>query len=257
MATLLQGLQFQPGASVIHRLDPRVKLLISTTLLITSLLYLEVAVTSLVIAVELILSAISGTAKRWAKTVYGALPLVILIFLMNYLVRSFSEGSYCDPSVIYVSFATAYRLIAFLASFSIFFLTTTPEELGMTLTKLRIPYTYSFAFISAIRFTPILAEELQTIMDAQRSRGLELDRGNPIKRVRRYIPVLVPLIVNALRRSYELAEAMEVKCFGASEKRTFLRELRMKPRDYVGLAAALLSLALAIYARFFLELSLP
>ena len=257
MATLLQGLQFQPGTSVIHRLDPRVKLLISTTLLITSLLYLEIVVTSLVIAVELILSTISGTVRRWAKTVYGALPLIILIFLMNYLVRSFSEGSYYDPNVIYVSFATAYRLIAFLASFSIFFLTTTPEELGMTFTKLRIPYMYSFAFISAIRFTPILAEELQTIMDAQRSRGLELDRGNPIKRIRRYIPILVPLIVNVLRRSYELAEAMEVKCFGASKKRTFLRELEMKPRDYIVLAITLLSLAFAIYARFFLKLNLP
>ncbi|MCD6421328.1 MAG: hypothetical protein J7L17_02840, partial [Thaumarchaeota archaeon] len=121
MATLLQGLQFQPGTSVIHRLDPRVKLLISTTLLVTSLLYLEIVVTSLVIAVELILSTVSGTVRRWAKTVYGALPLIILIFLMNYLGRSFSEGSYYDPNVIYVSFATAYRLIAFLASFSIFF----------------------------------------------------------------------------------------------------------------------------------------
>jgi len=126
----------------------------------------------------------------------------------------------------------------------------------MTFTKLRIPYMYSFAFISAIRFTPILAEELQTIMDAQRSRGLELDRGNPIKRIRRYIPILVPLIVNVLRRSYELAEAMEVKCFGASKKRTFLRELKMKPRDYIVLAITLLSLAFAIYARFFLKLSL-
>ena len=257
MTAILQGLQFQPGTSIIHRLDPRVKLVLSVTLLLTSLLYLEISVITVVIAVEAVLSAISNTFRRWAKTLYGAIPLIILVFAINYLVRAFPEGAYYDPEIIYTSFATAYRLIAFLASFSIFFLTTTPEELGMTLTKLRIPYTYSFAFISAIRFTPILAEELQTIMDAQRSRGLELDRGGPFSRIKRYVPILVPLIVNVLRRSYELAEAMEVKCFGASRKRTFLKELKMSLRDYAALAIILLFLALSVYVRFFVRIGLP
>lgn len=256
MAAILQGLQFQPGTSVIHRLDPRVKLLISTTLLITALLYSEITVTSIVIAAEAILSEVSGTIRRWIKTVYGAAPLVILVFAMNYLVWALQEGAYYDPAILYRSFAASYRLVAFLASFSIFFLTTTPEELGMTLSKLKIPYMYSFAFISAIRFTPVLAEELQSIMDAQRSRGLELDKGGPISRIRRYIPILVPLIVNVLRRSYDLAEAMEVKCFGASRKRTFLKELKMKPRDYIASAAVVLGLGASIYARFFMRLSL-
>ena len=256
MAAILQGLQFQPGASVIHRLDPRVKLLISATLLITALLYSEITVTSMVIAAEAILTAVSGTIRRWVKTVYGAAPLVAAVFAMNYLVWAFQEGVYYDPVILYRSFAASYRLIAFLASFSIFFLTTTPEELGMTLTKLRIPYMYSFAFISAIRFTPILAEELQSIMDAQRSRGLELDKDGPISRIRRYIPILVPLIVNVLRRSYDLAEAMEVKCFGASKKRTFLKELKMNAKDYLISAASILCLAASIYVRFFLKLSL-
>lgn len=257
MAALLEGLRFQRGSSAVHRLDPRVKLLISSTLLITALLYSEAAVTSIVILVEAGLSAVSGTLRRWAKTVYGAAPLILLVFAMNYLALSFQSGSFQDPGVLYRSFTASYRLIGFLASFSIFFLTTTPEELGMTFTKLRIPYMYSFALISALRFTPILAEELQAIMDAQRARGLELDKGGPITRVRRYVPVLVPLIVNVLRRSYELAEAMEVKCFGASRKRTFLRELRMRRVDYAVLAATLICLATSIYARFFLALNLP
>lgn len=256
MATILQGLQFQPGTSVIHRLDPRAKLLISITLLLTALLYSEITITSIVIAAEAILSAVSGTIRRWVKTVYGAAPLVVAVFAMNYLVWALQAGAYYDPIVLYRSFAASYRLIAFLASFSIFFLTTTPEELGMTLAKLRIPYMYSFAFISAIRFTPILAEELQSIMDAQRSRGLELDKGGPIGRIRRYIPILVPLIVNVLRRSYELAEAMEVKCFGASKKRTFLKELKMDSKDYIVSALSIACLAFSIYARFFLKLGL-
>ena len=257
MAAILQGLQFQPGESLVHRLDPRVKLLISITLLLAALLYSEITIITVIIAAEAMLSAVSRTLRRWAKTVYGAIPLIAIVFAMNYVIWAIQKGTYYNSSILYMSFAASYRLIAFLASFSIFFLTTTPEEFGMTLTKLRIPYTYSFAFISAIRFTPILAEELQSIMDAQRSRGLELDKGNPIKRIRRYLPVLVPLTVNVLRRSYELAEAMEVKCFGASRRRTFLKELRMKPRDYTTLAMTLLCLVSLIYGRFFFKLTLP
>jgi len=257
MAAILEGLRFQPGTSFIHRLDPRVKLLISSTLLITALLYSEITVTSMIVAVEAALSAASGTLRKWAKTVYGAIPLIVLVFVMNYIFLSLQAGGFADPDVIYRSFAAAYRLIGFLASFSIFFLTTTPEELGMTFTKLRIPYMYSFALISAIRFTPVLAEELQAIMDAQRARGLELDKGGPITRIRRYVPVLIPLIVNVLRRSYELAEAMEVKCFGASEKRTFLKELRMRPMDYIVLAITVICLAASISARLLVALQVP
>ena len=257
MATILQGLQFYPGDSFIHRLDPRAKLLISTTFLLITLIYVEVTVTTIIVAAEALLAAISGTMRRWIKTVYGSIPFIAAVFLMNYLVRMLIPGQPPTQIILYESFAAAYRLIALLASFSIFFLTTTPEEIGMTLTKLRIPYMYVFAFISAIRFTPILAEELQTIMDSQRSRGLELDKGNPLTRLRRYIPILVPLIVNVLRRSYELAEAMEVKCFGASKKRTYLKELKLRPKDLAVIVLTLTSIATSIYFKFISPIKIP
>jgi len=257
MASILQGLQFYPGDSIIHRLDPRAKLLISTTFLFITLIYVEVTVTTIIVATEAFLAAISGIMRRWIKTVYGSIPFIAAVFLMNYLIRMLIPGQPPTQMIFYESFAAAYRLVALLASFSIFFLTTTPEEIGMTLTKLRIPYMYVFAFISAIRFTPILAEELQTIVDSQRSRGLELDRGNPLTRLRRYIPILVPLIVNVLRRSYELAEAMEVKCFGASEKRTYLKELKLRPKDLAVIVLALTSIATSIYFKFISPIKIP
>ncbi|RLG01892.1 MAG: hypothetical protein DRN49_00335 [Thaumarchaeota archaeon] len=257
MAAILQGLQFYPGDSFIHKLDPRAKLLISTTFLLITLIYVEVTVTTMIIIAEALLAAISGTMRRWVKTVYGSIPFIVAVFLMNYLVRMLIPGQPPTHIILYESFAAAYRLIALLASFSIFFLTTTPEEIGMTLTKLRIPYMYVFAFISAIRFTPILAEELQTIMDSQRSRGLELDKGNPLTRLRRYIPILVPLIVNVLRRSYELAEAMEVKCFGASKKRTYLKELKLRLKDLVVIILMLASISISLYFKFINPIKIP
>lgn len=255
--SLLQGFQFYPGKTFIHRLDPRVKLLFSLLLLATTFMYTEISVTTIIIGVEGGLAALAGVARRWVKTVYGVAPLIIAVFLMNYLIYSLLPGQPLDPTGIYRSFAFAYRLMALLASFSIFFLTTTPEELGMALTKFKIPYIYTFAFISAIRFTPVLAQELQSIMDAQRSRGLELEKGNPLTKVKKYIPILVPLLVNVLRRSYELAEAMEVKCFGAKKERTYLKELKMTGKDYAVAAASITSFILAVYFRFFQVIGLP
>jgi len=99
-----------------------------------------------------------------------------------------------------------------------------------------------------------LAAELQTIMDAQRSRGLELDKGNFLQRIRNFVPVLVPLIVNIFRRSIELAEAMEVKAFGASKKRTSLRQLKMRKVDFIFLLVTILLLAAAIYIRLYIPI---
>ena len=90
-----------------------------------------------------------------------------------------------------------------------------------------MPYEFAFAFTTAVRFVPVLAEEAQTIMDAQKARGLELEKGGLLKRIRNYVPVLIPLIVSAIRRSLELAEAMESRAWGATKKRTNLYCLKL------------------------------
>jgi energy-coupling factor transport system permease protein len=115
-------------------------------------------------------------------------------------------------------------------------LTTSPDHLGLALEQSRVPYEFSFAFTTAVRFVPVLAEEAQTIMDAQKARGLELEKGNFLKRIRNYVPVLIPLIVSAIRRSLELAEAMESRAWGATKKRTNLYALKFHRGDYVLLA---------------------
>ena len=117
-----------------------------------------------------------------------------------------------------------------------------------------MPYEFSFAFTTAVRFVPVLAEEAQTIMDAQKARGLELERGNFMKRIRNYIPILIPLIVSAIRRSLELAEAMESRAWGATERRTNLYVLKLKKPDYVLAIVSVLILVLAIYIWRFLPI---
>ena len=245
--SFLEGLQFRPGKSIVHRLDPRVKLLASILILTTTFIFVDALVITILLLMEAILIKIAKVERLWFKTLRGALPFAILVFILTLFTRSIDKGWVF--LTFYDAFAYGYRIVIFLSSFSLFFLTTTPEEIALTLTKLRIPYHYIFAFVSAIRFTPVLAQEMKNIMDAQRARGLELDKGNFIQRTRKLIPILVPLLVNVLRRSYELAEAMEVKCFGAYKKRTYLKELSFTGRDYLFLAIVLALFSLAVYVR--------
>jgi energy-coupling factor transport system permease protein len=137
-----------------------------------------------------------------------------------------------------------------MSSFSIFFLTTSPDDLSLALEQSHIPYEFCFAFTTAVRFVPVLAKEAQTIMDAQKSRGLELEKGNFLKRIRNYVPVLIPLIVGAVRRSLELAEAMESRAFGANIKRTSLYRLRIKREDLITITISISLLIIALYIRF-------
>jgi len=146
------------------------------------------------------------------------------------------------------------RFIVLVESFSVFFLTTSPDHLGLALEQTRVPYELVFAFTTAVRFVPVLAEEAQTIMDAQKARGLELERGNFLKRIRNYIPILIPLIVSAIRRSLELAEAMESRAWGASKKRTNLYVLKMHKGDIALAAITIVIVAVAVYVRLFLKI---
>ena len=147
--------------------------------------------------------------------------------------------------------AMTLRFIVLVESFSIFFLTTSPDHLGLALEQTHIPYEFCFAFTTAVRFVPVLAEEAQTIMDAQKARGLELERGNFLKRIRNYIPILIPLIVSAIRRSLELAEAMESRAWGATKNRTNLYVLKMHRGDVVLILITVGILATAICVRLY------
>ncbi|MEM2237900.1 MAG: energy-coupling factor transporter transmembrane component T [Candidatus Caldarchaeum sp.] len=247
--SIFEGLRFRPGNTFIHRLDPRIKLLTSVMILVTAVIYLDIVVTGMLLLGEACLIFVAKAHGLWSKTLRGSVPLASLVFLITFI-SQYTREPILSTALGY-SFAYSFRLVVFLSSFSLFFLTTTPDEIALTLQKLRMPYEYTFAFVSAIRFTPVMAEELRAVMDAQRARGLELDKGPFTKRLKNMIPILVPLLVNVLRRSYELAEAMEVKCFGASKKRTSLRVLAVGRKDALFLTVSACFFAAALAVKIF------
>ena len=116
--------------------------------------------------------------------------------------------------------------------FSVFFLTVHPDDLAQSLIQLHIPFDFAFALAMATRYVPTLALEAQTIMDSQKSRGLELEKGNFIERVKNFVPILVPLIVSSVRRALSIAESIESRAFGSTNKRTSYYQLKMQKKDY-------------------------
>ena len=250
--SLLEGLRFSRGDSPLHRLDPRVKFTLTIALFSAAIIFFDLAPLIVIFLAQLPIVVVGKIGKEWLKTLKGGAFLAVIIFATNLGSLYFFRGQQLTADIVEFSLALTLRFLALVTSFSIFFLTTSPDKLSLALEKAKVPYEFNFAFITAIRFVPVLAEEAQTIMDAQRSRGLELDKGSFLSRIRKYIPILLPLIINSIRRSLELAEAMESRAFGATKYRTNLYELKMKPVDYIILILSLSIIIAMIYIRFYL-----
>jgi energy-coupling factor transport system permease protein len=250
--SMFEGFRFRKVSSVVHRLDPRVKFFFVCVLFVTAIMFSGLLPLILLFFVPLPFVFMAGVQREWIRSMRGALFFAIIIFLFNFVFTYFYTQYPQVPSapLLERSLAMTLRFLVLVESFSVFFLTTSPDHLGLALEQSHVPYEFCFAFTTAVRFVPVLADEAQTIMDAQKARGLELERGNFLKRVRNYIPILVPLIVSAIRRSLELAEAMESRAWGASEKRTNLYVLKLKRADYLLFLGSVLMLIFAVYVWF-------
>jgi energy-coupling factor transport system permease protein len=250
--SVFDGLKFRRVSSPIHNLDPRIKFIYVIVIFLAAILFGEILPLIALFLLQIPFVLLARVQKQWLRSLRGATFLAAFIFIVNIATKFFAAGYVLTAIDIEFSAAMTLRFVVLVESFSVFFLTTSPDHLGLALEQTHVPYEFSFAFTTAVRFVPVLAEEAQTIMDAQKARGLELEKGNLLKRIRNYVPVLIPLIVSAIRRSLELAEAMESRAWGATKKRTNLYELKLHKGDIALLALTVCILVASIYIRFYL-----
>jgi len=241
---VFEGFKFAKLRTPIHTMDPRAKFLMIMVVFAVSLMFTNLLILALILVAQIPMICLGRSTKRWAGSMKGGLLLASLIFVMNLV----------TGSTLTYSLAMTIRFLALLSSFSIFFMTTSPDDLGLALQQAHVPYTLCFTFTTAVRLVPTMAVDAQTVIDAQKSRGLELDKGNLLKRIRNYIPVLIPLIVSAIRRSIELAEALESRAFGVTSKRQSLIVLQMRRSDYLVMAVSVLLLLLALWVSLYVQL---
>jgi len=251
--SFFEGLKFRKVSSPIHDLDPRVKFVFVVAIFVLAIIFWELFPLIVLFVLQIPFIFMARVSRQWLRSMRGAAFLAAFIFITNFIFRFF-YGSEPLASLIEQATAMTFRFIVLVSSFSLFFLTTSPDMLGLALEQSHVPYEFCFAFTTAVRFVPVMADEAQTIMDAQKARGLELEKGNFLKRIRNYIPILVPLIVNAIRRSIELAEAMESRAWGATKNRTNLYVLKLRRNDYLLILLTATIFAAAIYVKLYVPI---
>lgn len=252
--SVFDGLKFRKVSSPIHNLDPRVKFIYVISIFAVAIVFAQIIPLLVLFLVQVPFVLLARVQRQWLRSLRGAAFLAVVIFAVNVGTSYFYSGYRVTPTAVESALSLTLRFVVLVESFSIFFLTTSPDDLGLALEESRVPYEFAFAFTTAVRFVPVLAEEAQTIMDAQKARGLELEKGGLLKRIRNYVPVLIPLIVSAIRRSLELAEAMESRAWGATKKRTNLYALKLHRGDYVLLAITVGILAASVYVRLYVPI---
>jgi energy-coupling factor transport system permease protein len=244
------GFIFRRQQSPFHNLDPRTKLLISLEFFALSLVASSVVPLLILILGQQLIAALARTLTRTARTLLFSGIFAGFIFAINFGLPQFT-GPPASPggqaTLFHTSFVFALRFVSVVGSTSIFFLTTSPDELEQIMKWMHVPRDFVFAFVTAVRFIPVIMLDALQIMDAQKSRGLELEKGNLIVRVKNLVPIMIPLVVNSVIRSGELAEAMESRAYGATPKPTSLYVLSLRWRDRLSIPVSMVLFALVLY----------
>lgn len=241
--------QYFPAKSLIHRLDPRAKIIMLIAFLVLVFCTFNYASLAIVAAFTAVIIALSGVPfKFYLKSLKVIIFIVIVTSVLN-LFYGTGEPIW-QWGIIKVTvnginrcvFVTVRIICLILASSSLTF-TTSPTELTdaierlmKPLNKLHFPvHEIAMMMSLALRFVPTLLEETDKIMQAQKARGADLEGGNIIARVKALIPILVPLFVSSFRRAYDLATAMECRCYHGGEGRTRMKIIHMTKRDVFSL----------------------
>ena len=257
--------QHFPGNSVLHRCDPRLKLVAT----IAYIVVLFVAPNPLGLALSIaLLAALYKVAKIPGKLILKSLKPIVPIVLFTAVLNLFFVTGEGEPLVhiwvlkiygegIRYAILLTVRVCALIAGTSLLTYTTSPivltdaiENLLRPLAKIHFPvHELAMMMTIALRFIPTLIEETEKIMNAQKARGAMLDNGSMMERVKALVPVLIPLFISAFRRADELAMAMECRCYRGGDGRTRLKVLRCTRQDYIDLAVCIVCFMVILSSR--------
>jgi energy-coupling factor transport system permease protein len=239
------------GGTLVHRLDPRTKMALLLASFIMAILPERPAVAGVVAGLVLIHLALARAwgelyRIRWLLTALLVFSLTVWSLLAHGPTPLFwrvSRESLAFGAATFLKFGT--MMVAGLVLLA----TTRVEELFLGLVRLRLPYPVAFAFALALRWVPEVYQTALRVKEAQEVRGLGVPRGGPFTRLKRHLPLLVPIFLLTLRRTQTMSWALEARGFQAHRQRTYFLEIRMAPRDWLALAlaAALLSGFIALH----------
>lgn len=259
--------QYFPGNSLLHKLDPRSKLILTFVYILVIFFCKNFA--SLGILVGYLVLAIL-LSRLSLKLIAKSLKPIVLIVVLTSVLQLFYEK---DGTVlleigkwqltsggVLMAVFTSVRIISLVTASALLTYTTSPTLLTDAIERLCSPlkvlkinvHSIAMMMTIALRFIPTLIDEVDKIMSAQKARGAQLDTGNPAARGKAMVPVFVPLFINAFTRAYDLAFAMECRCYRGGDGRTRLRVMRLRGRDYITFLFTALCVAGVAAANYYL-----
>lgn len=261
--------QFFPGNSLIHKLDPRAKILLTFIFIIA--LFLSRNFFSLGLLFTTAIAAILVSRISFRVILKGLRMIVLLVVFTGILQLLYNDkGDILWKPFEQYDFAVTeggvfsavfiiFRIIALILFSSLLTYTTSPTMLTDAIERLLSPLklfkinvnSLAMMMTIALRFIPTLIEEINIIMSAQKARGADLETGSFTQRVKALVPVFIPLIVNSFRRAYELAFAMECRCYTGNNKRTRMKKMKFSLRDYLVFVVVTLLVSAVIYTSYF------
>lgn len=250
--------QYYKADSPVHRLDARMKLILTTLFIVIIFLcknFFSLSVMFALTAVSILLSKVPF--RMFFKSLKPIVPIILITAVLNifYIKKGTTLVSFwiitITTSGVYTALFMAIRIICLIMASSLLTYTTVPTQLTDAIERLLSPlkvfhisvHTLAMMMTLALRFIPTLIEEIDRITNAQKARGADFESGKFLDRVRAMIPVLIPLFVSAFRRAYELSFAMTCRCYHGGDGRTRMKQMKFSAADFLALALFVAALA--------------
>lgn len=261
--------QFFPGDSFIHKLDPRAKIILTFVFIVALFLCKSFFSLGLLLFTAIVAVLVSKISLR---VILKGLKMIVVIVVFTGILQLLynDEGTVLWKPFPQLDFAITsggvfssvfiiIRIVTLILFSSLLTYTTSPTMLTDAIERLLSPLklfkvnvnSLAMMMTIALRFIPTLIEEIDIIMSAQKARGADLETGSLMQRAKALVPVFIPLIVSSFRRAYELAFAMECRCYTGDNKRTRMKEMHLSGRDYLAVGIVIVLVAAVIVTSFF------
>jgi energy-coupling factor transport system permease protein len=258
--------QYFNGKSVLHRLDARMKIILTVVFIVSIFLCQNFWSLALMVMFTIQTVIISRVPfKMVLKSIKPIAIIVIFTSIINIFYikggTTLIDGRFIDITTngIFTALFMATRLVCLVVISSMLTYTTTPTMLTDAIEKLLSPLkifkipvsTLAMMMTLALRFIPTLVDEIDRITNAQKARGANLDDGNFIQRIKALVPIIVPLFISSIRRAIELADAMDCRCYTGGPGRTRMKQMKLRFRDFAALVLIVLFVAGIIALNFY------
>ncbi len=248
-------LEYSQGTTIIHRLNPLTKMLLAFLLCLSSFVSSHIFAAVGIIAINLVIAKVAGIGKKAFSLLKTLLKIGIVLFLLQiFFIRTGDVILNLPLNLIITDTGLEFSVLLVLrlvgATMPLVLMLTVTKMSDLTnvfVQKLHIPYKYTFAFITALRFIPIFENEMNGIIEAQTARGVQFDTSNPLKKMKLVLPLCVPLLISSVKRIEGSAISAELRGFNVRKKNSGYKKYHFKGIDYLAMMASVITLAVCTF----------